>query len=357
VGTAAGGTTGLGNAANGVHIHAGASVETIGGSAPSLRNIISANGPGNCAGDGVEIDGGSQSSIRGNYIGMDIMGMAPLGNGGNGVSIFDLEGPASGNVVGGTGTGDRNTISANGTAPTCPGLALAEHAHGKRRAVSAGAARRRTRSPPTTWARPRAAWSRSFPGTTWTPSASTAARPGNVIGGTVGLTPGDCTGACNRIAHSNGAGVTIRDAQTVRNAIRANMIASNTGLGIDLGADGVTQNDPLDADFGPNQLQNFPVIKSAFFDGAATNISGSWIPLRTSLSRSSSSRTSRPIRRGSAKAGSSSGPRRPHPMRAGRASFSFAAAGPRTQLSTTATDYRREHVGVRQGLHQPRREP
>src|SRR5439155_14691372 len=33
------------------------------------------------------------------------------------------------------------------------------------------------------------------------------------------------------------------------------------GLGIDLGGNGVTPGDPLDADVGPNRLQNFPLIE------------------------------------------------------------------------------------------------
>ena len=44
------------------------------------------------------------------------------------------------------------------------------------------------------------------------------------------------------------------------NTVRGNSIHDNTFLGIDLSGDGVTPNDPLDADSGPNDLQNFPVI-------------------------------------------------------------------------------------------------
>lgn len=39
-----------------------------------------------------------------------------------------------------------------------------------------------------------------------------------------------------------------------------NTIHSNSGLGIDLGDNAVTPNDANDADPGPNNLQNFPVI-------------------------------------------------------------------------------------------------
>jgi hypothetical protein len=62
------------------------------------------------------------------------------------------------------------------------------------------------------------------------------------------------------------------------NRILYNSIHSNAELGIQLGADGVTPNDPpanMDSDTGPNRLQNFPVLTSAtkFLDNR-TSISG-----------------------------------------------------------------------------------
>ncbi len=46
------------------------------------------------------------------------------------------------------------------------------------------------------------------------------------------------------------------------NIIDPNSIFGNTLLGIDIGDDGHTPNDPLDADTGPNKLQNYPEIVS-----------------------------------------------------------------------------------------------
>ena len=55
------------------------------------------------------------------------------------------------------------------------------------------------------------------------------------------------------------------DDDSLRNSILRNSIFANDELGIDLGLDGVTDNDfkmppPHDTDFGPNALQNFPEI-------------------------------------------------------------------------------------------------
>ena len=46
-------------------------------------------------------------------------------------------------------------------------------------------------------------------------------------------------------------------------AVTGNAISGNGGLGIDLGGDGITENDSLDVDSGPNDLLNAPVISTA----------------------------------------------------------------------------------------------
>lgn len=83
------------------------------------------------------------------------------------------------------------------------------------------------------------------------------------------VTVGDAADAAlaNRIAFNADAGVRVRDAST-GNRILGNSIHANGALGIDLKADGdppsgVTPNDPLDTDAGPNRLQNFPHLTSA----------------------------------------------------------------------------------------------
>ena len=87
----------------------------------------------------------------------------------------------------------------------------------------------------------------------------------NFIGGTE-------AGAGNVIANNGGDGIFMSGGH--ENAIFANSIHSNTGLGIDLGANGVTANDVGDQDAGGNDLQNFPVISSAIRSGSNTIITG-----------------------------------------------------------------------------------
>jgi len=87
---------------------------------------------------------------------------------------------------------------------------------------------------------------------------------------------GTAAGAGNLIAFNVGSGVFIGANSTVfSTSILSNSIHSNGGLGIDLEPVGVTQNDGCDADTGPNNLQNFPVLTAATNDGTNTTIQGS----------------------------------------------------------------------------------
>jgi CSLREA domain-containing protein len=67
----------------------------------------------------------------------------------------------------------------------------------------------------------------------------------------------------NTIAYNGGDGIRILYGST-GNVISGNDIHDNEGLGIDLGGDGPTPNDPDDPDTGANYVQNYPVLFRAF---------------------------------------------------------------------------------------------
>ena len=92
------------------------------------------------------------------------------------------------------------------------------------------------------------------------------AATGNLIGGTA-------AGAGNLIAFNAANGVDIVNG--TGNAVLGNQIYSNSLLGINLGAAGVTANDAGDPDAGANNLQNFPVLTSVNSNVAGTTIVGS----------------------------------------------------------------------------------
>ncbi|MEW6015156.1 MAG: right-handed parallel beta-helix repeat-containing protein [Candidatus Zixiibacteriota bacterium] len=67
----------------------------------------------------------------------------------------------------------------------------------------------------------------------------------------------------NDIHGNQGNGITIVGEPTARgNRVSQNSIRNNYGLAFDLGDDGVTDNDQSDADTGPNDLLNFPVLQA-----------------------------------------------------------------------------------------------
>jgi hypothetical protein len=177
IGTNATGTADRGNGSNGVDISGESSNNTIGGTQPAQRNLISGNNF-----SGVIVDGGANNSVKGNFIGTTKDGSGDLGNSDSGVAVIEPD-----NTVGGTEPEAGNTISGNGD-----------------------------------------------------------------------------------------FGVLVNGSGATGNSILSNSIFSNDSLGIDLFADGVTNNDPDDPDTGPNNFQNFPVIDSATRSSATgfTTITG-----------------------------------------------------------------------------------
>jgi CSLREA domain-containing protein len=104
LGTDATGTLDRGNFAFGAQVDGGSN-NTIGGTSPFQRNLISGND-----GFGVELssNGTGDNVVRGNLIGTQKDGTSPLGNSGSGVYVDTTD-----NTIGGTGLGEANVIAFN----------------------------------------------------------------------------------------------------------------------------------------------------------------------------------------------------------------------------------------------------
>jgi hypothetical protein len=199
------------NGANGIYMGGGSGnrigVSGVGG------NVIAFSGTG------VHIVGSTSFSMQANLIGTTANGNAYTGSSGNAVFITG----ASSGAIGVAGDTDaRNTVS--GVAGT--GIWL-----------DGGNV--------------------SVVNNTVGANASRSAALGNQFAGVY------CSGGTHNVSNGNligfngGNGVEVQGNVT-RVQIYNNAIGINGGLGIDLGNDGVTPNDNLDADTGPNGLQNYP---------------------------------------------------------------------------------------------------
>ncbi len=106
IGTDASGTAGLGNGGSGIYF-TGAPNALIGGTVMGAGNVISANG-----GNGITAYRGT---IQGNYIGTDKNGLtvSGLGNNLNGIKLGDAGSSANGVTIGGATAAARNVIAGN----------------------------------------------------------------------------------------------------------------------------------------------------------------------------------------------------------------------------------------------------
>ncbi|HEV3339551.1 MAG TPA: MBG domain-containing protein, partial [Pirellulales bacterium] len=113
IGTDVTGTKAIGNGGDGIDVDESGAI--IGGSQPGDGNVISGN-----VGNGIFLESPNFHLtglvIQGNYIGTDVTGTMPLGNGGDGISngVSDVNSPMPNSVIGGASPGAGNVIAANG---------------------------------------------------------------------------------------------------------------------------------------------------------------------------------------------------------------------------------------------------
>ena len=305
VGTDTAGTSALPNG-EGVRINAGGDSVVIGGTSAGARNVLSGN-----TGRGIHILGPAIGvSVQGNHIGTNAAGTAALGNS-DGVALAIFNGSPDTILIGGTAAGAGNVISGNraaGIALLAPGAivqgnrigtnaqgnAAIPNQDGIGTGTGAGAATIGGSTP----GAGNLISGNAINGISITNAVSGWIIRGNLIGtaadGTSALgnaqhgiqltfatqtsttIGGANSGEGNLIAFNARDGVSLATGTGTR--VLGNSIHSNgstaSDLGIDLGPDGVTPNDASDADSGPNNLQNFPVIGSATFANGTMQITG-----------------------------------------------------------------------------------
>ena len=242
LGTNAAGSEALPGNSRGVEIAGEAADNVVGGNLPGAGNLIS----GNAAGIFISSTGPG-NRVQGNLIGTDVTGLAPISTTGQTGIVISVGG---GVVVGGPSASDRNVVSGNesgGIYLQGPGNVVANNY------VGVGVDGQ-------------------------TPVPNTA---GGVFvdtsGNTVGVAPpgSSVQGGSNVIAHNAGqGGVVVRNG--VASSILGNAIFLNApGLGIDLVPIGPNPNDPGDADTGPNELQNTPVMTAGSTTNGTVKLDGS----------------------------------------------------------------------------------
>ncbi len=220
VGTDVTGTHALGIQQWGVII-AEAGDSTIGGTTAGAGNLISGN-----AGIGLGLYTSAANLVEGNFIGTDVTGTRGLGIQAGGVQI----GGALDTTIGGTAAGARNVISGN----TAYGIELLSGDY----SVEGNHI------------------GTDYTGTQAVPNAigvEIQMASDNAIGGTA-------AGAGNVIAYNSGVGVAIVGPGSTGDAIRANSIYNNGGLGIQLTS--------------ANNNQAFPTLTATTGSAGGTVISG-----------------------------------------------------------------------------------
>ena len=236
LGTNASGTAALHDSLDpGFGIHLTSWYDTIGGPAAGAGNLISGYA------EGIDLEGYFEI-VQGNLIGTNAAGNQRLGSSGVGINITGRQ-----ETIGGTTTGAGNVISGNMIGITAiVGSQLNTFQGNKIGTDTTGMFALGNQSDGI--------------------QVSGAIQFAGVIGGT---TPG----AGNTIAYNGGAGVDVLDTVEFVDIV-GNSIHDNSKLGIDLGGEGVTTNTPGGPHFGPNRLQNYPVLQSVSYSPTSTVLDG-----------------------------------------------------------------------------------
>jgi Domain of unknown function DUF11/FG-GAP-like repeat/Putative binding domain, N-terminal len=270
---------------NGVSITYGPTDETIGGTTPAARNVIS----GNYYGVVIENDT-TGNFVQGNFIGTDFTGTLPIGNTQQGFYQTQTDSNSTApinTVLGGATAGAGNLISGN----VLDGVSISGTVADSEGALQGSTILGNYIGTDVT-------------GTKAVPNGATgisllAGATNNVIGGTVpsegnvisyntshgvlidsasnGTGNGNNT-VGNTIQNNGGTGVRINSG--VNNLISRNSIYQNGALGIELGTAGKNLNTTCNAtNTGPNNSQNAPVLTgsattSAFYTATATDPNG-----------------------------------------------------------------------------------
>ncbi|HZN04252.1 MAG TPA: hypothetical protein VFD06_11780 [Candidatus Polarisedimenticolia bacterium] len=236
IGTDITGAVALGND-TGIHVNL-SSENRIGGVADGVGNLISGNDTG------IWLFNGENNEIQGNQIGTNLAGAAALPN------RVGLLVQARNNFIGNATLERRNVISGN----LEEGIAL--HTYGTSIAGNFIGTTADGLGP-------------LGNGSSGLRIAAVTAPPAgdfNEIGRASAPEGG------NVIAFNGGAGIEVESGAHQR--MSRNSLYGNAGLGIDLGGDLVTPNDPGDVDTGPNQRQNFPVLTTVTTTGGSVAVGG-----------------------------------------------------------------------------------
>ena len=237
IGTDISGSKAVPNGGNGVSDEVG-TVNTIGGTAPGQRNLISGNN-----GWGAQFkDAGN--ILAGNYIGTDVTGLLPLGNGLGGVNATNTTDTITSNLIsanngpGVSSSADGLQVNSNQIGLDANGNPLGNAGDGVQITSSSNGG-----------------------------NGAANGQGDDISGNTIAFNLG------------NGISVTTTDSSFgggTGNSFSGNSLFQNGGLGIDLGDDGVTSNHAaLTTAAGPNHFQNYPTLTSAVSDGTTTTIQGS----------------------------------------------------------------------------------